>query len=198
MKKLVIFITIAVIVCFTATFIGAQDNTAIQQTTQTAQANASCRLSFSQVLNSKEDKSLKMFEDRVEYFLEEGFFWEACLMENLQNKKNITVHYIGYTEGQQPTKTELKRLIKSAMEFKDELESYIENQEPKSSPLHHAEKYIVLKTDPALMLDKHCHRMLKKENKHFKANSDMGKIFIHIKTEQNTQSVGTVVVEAHN
>ena len=195
MKKLVILITIAVIVCFAATFIGAQNNTA---TTQPSPLIDACHLSFSQVLNGKEDKSLKMFEDRVEYFLEEGFFWEACIMEHMHNGKNITVHYTGYTEGAQPTKTELKRLIKSAAEFKDELESYIEDQEPKNSPLHHAEKYIVLKTDPNLVLDKHCQTMLKRENRKFKANSDMGKIIIHIKTKQNPQSVGTVVVEAYN
>lgn len=195
MKKLVILITIAVIICFAATFTCAQNNT---NTPQTTQINTACRLSFSQVLNGQEDKSLKMFEDRVEYFLEEGFFWEACIMEYMHSNKNITVHYIGYTENAQPTKTELKRLLKSAAEFKDELENYIEEQEPKSSPLHHAKKYIVLKTDPNLMLDKHCERMLKKENKHFKAHSDMGRIFIHIKTEQNAQNIGTVVIEATN
>lgn len=195
MKKLVILITIAVIVCFAATFIGAQNNTA---SSQTVQLNASCRLSFSQVLNGKEDKSLDMFEDRAEYFLKEGFFWEACLMEQMQNKQNITLHYIGYTEDTQPTQTELKRLLKSAAKFKDELEDYIEDQEPKKSPLHHAERYIALKTDPNLALDKHCEKMLKKKNKHFKANSDMGKIFIHIKTEQNPQHTGTVVIEAHS
>ena len=167
-------------------------------TPQTAQINANCRLSFSQVLNGKEDKSLKMFEDRVEYFLNEGFFWEACLREPLQNKKNITMHYIGHIEGKQPTQMELKRLLKSAAEFKDELEGYIEDQEPKNSPLHKAEKYVVLKTDPSLMLDKHCEKMLKKENKHFKENSDMAKIFIHIKTQQNPHNVGTVTIEAHN
>ena len=195
MKKPVILITTAVIICFAATFIGAQNNTATPQTTQ---ANANCRLSFSQVLNGKEDKSLEMFENRVEYFLEEGFFWEVCLMEQMQNKQNVTLHYIGYTEGTQPTEMELKRLLKSAAEFKDELESYIEDQEPKSSPLHKAKKYIVLKTDPNLVLDKHCEKMLKKENKKFKAESDMGKIFIHIKTEQNPQPAGTVVIQAHN
>lgn len=193
MKKLVMFITTAIIVCFAANFISAQDNTNISQA-----VNANCRLSFSQVLNGKEDKSLEMFENRVEYFLEEGFFWEACLMEQMQNKQNVTLHYTGYTEGAQPTQPELKRLLKSAAEFKDELESYIEDQEPKNSPLHKAKKYIVLKTDPNLVLDKHCEKMLKKENKHFKANSDMGKIFIHIKTEQNPQHIGTVVVEARN
>ena len=195
MKKLVILITIAVIVCFAATFLSAQDNTAAPQTVQ---MNANCRLSFSQVLNGKEDKSLKMFENRVEYFLEEGFFWEACLMETLQNKKNITVHYIGYTEGQQPTQTELKRLLKSAAEFKEELEDYIEDQEPKNSPLHKAERYIALKTDPNLVLDKHYQKMLKKENRDFRANTDAGKIFIHIKTEQNQQNSGSVVIEAHS
>ena len=195
MKKLVILITIAVIVCFAATFLSAQDNTAAPQTVQ---MNANCRLSFSQVLNGKEDKSLKMFENRVEYFLEEGFFWEACLMETLQNKKNITVHYIGYTEGQQPTQTELKRLLKSAAEFKEELEDYIEDQEPKNSPLHKAERYIALKTDPNLVLDKHYQKMLKKENRDFRANTDAGKIFIHIKTKQNQQNSGSVVIEAHS
>lgn len=197
MKKKIVSITIAVIACFATTFTSAQDN-ANTDTPQTAQINANCRLSFSQVLNTKADPHLKMFEDRVEYFLEEGFFWEACLMEPLENNKNIIVHYTGYTEGQQPTKTELRRLLKSAAEFKDELEDYIKGQEPKNSPLHNAEKYLVLKTDPNLMLDKHCSRMLKKENKHFKANSDMGKISVHIKTEQNPQSVGTVVIQVHN
>ena len=196
MKKLIVFITIVVIVCFAATFIGAQNNKTVSS--QTAQINANCHLSFSQVLNSKEDKSLKMFEDRVEYFLNEGFFWEACLMEPLQNKKNITVHYIGHIEDQQPSQTELKRLLKSVAEFKDELEDYIKDQEPKNSPLHKAGKYIALKTDPSLTLDKHCKKMLKKENKHFKENSDMGKIFIHIKTQQNPQNVGTVTIEVHN
>ena len=195
MKKLVILVTIAVIVCFAATFIGAQDNT---DTSQTAQIAANCRLSFSQVLNGKEDNSLEMFEDRVEYFLEEGFFWEACLMESLQSKKNITLHYTGYTEGTQPRKMELKRLLKSAAEFKDELASYIEDQEPKESPLHKAKRYIVLKTDPGLVLDKYCQKMLKKENKKFNADNDTGKVFIHIKTEQNPQRAGTVIVEAHN
>ena len=195
MKKLVILITIAVIICFAATFLSAQDNTA---TPQTVQMNANCRLSFSQVLNGKEDKSLKMVENRVEYFLEEGFFWEACLMETLQNKKNITVHYIGYTEGQQPTQTELKRLLKSAAEFKEELEDYIDDQEPKHSPLHKAERYIVLKTDSNLVLDKHYQKMLKKKNRDFRTNTDDGKIFIHIKTEQNQQNSGSVVIEAHN
>lgn len=195
MKKLVILITIAIIVCFAATFISAQNNMAKPQTQQ---INANCRLSFSQVLNGKEDKSLDMFEDRAEYFLKEGFFWEACLMEQLQNKRNVTLHYIGYTEGAQPTQTELKRLLKSAAKFKDELEDYIEDQEPKKSPLHHAEKYIALKADPNLVLDKHCERMLKKENKHFKASSDMGQIIIHVKTEQNPQHTGTVIIEAHN
>ena len=195
MKKLVILITIAVIVCFAATFIGAQDNAATRQTQQT---NVNCRLSFSQVLNGKEDKSLKMFEERVEYFLEEGLFWEACLVEPLENKKNILIHYIGYTEGQQATKTELERLLKSAAEFKDELESYIEDQEPNNSPLRHAGKYIALKADPNLSLDKCCRKMLKKENRKFKANNDMGKIFIHIKTEQNPQNIGTVVIQVHN
>ena len=93
---------------------------------------------------------------------------------------------------------ELKRLIKSAAEFKDELENYIEEQEPENSPLHNAEKYIVLKADPDLVLDRHCQTMLKRENRKFKANSEQGKIFIHIKTEQNPQSVGTVVIQAHN
>ena len=196
MKKLVILITIAVTVCFAASFISAQDNNT--GTPQAAQIDANCRLSFSQVLNGKEDKSLQMFEDRVEYFLEEGFFWEACLMEQLQNKKNITLHYTGYTENAQPTELELKRLLKSAAEFRDELADYIEKQEPKDSPLHKAKHYIVLKTDPNLALDKHCQRMLKKENRKFKADSDMGKVFLHIKTEQNPQHIGTVVVEAHN
>ena len=195
MKKLITLTVIAVIVCFAATFLSAQDNAAVPQT---AQADASCRLSFSQVLNGQEDKTLDMFENRVEYFLEEGYFWEACLAETLQNNKNINLHYIGYTAGAQPTKTELKRLLKSAAEFKDELENYIEDQEPKNSPLHHAKKYIALKADTNLMLDKHCEKMLKKENKHFKANSDMGKIFIHIKTVQNPQHIGTVVIEAHS
>ena len=54
MKKLVILITIAVIVCFAATFIGAQDNTAATQPSPLIDA---CHLSFSQVLNGKEDKS---------------------------------------------------------------------------------------------------------------------------------------------
>ena len=195
MKKLIILIATAAVVCFAATFISAQDNTSKPQTMQT---NSNCRLSFSQVLNGKEDKALEMFENRVEYFLEEGFFWEVCLMEQMQNKQNVTLHYTGYIEGTQPTQVELKRLLKSAAEFKDELESYIKDQETKSSPLHKAKKYIVLKADPNLVLDKHCDKMLKKENKHFKANSDMGKIFIHIKTEQNPQHAGTVVVEAHN
>lgn len=195
MKKLVTLVTIVMIACLAATFIYAQDNSA---TPQTAQINANCRLSFSQVLNGKEDKSLKMFEERVEYFLEEGFFWEACLVEPLENKKNILIHYTGYTEGQQPTKTELERLLKSAAEFKDELESYIEDQEPKNSPLHNAGKYIALKADPNLSLNKCCRKMLKKENRKFKANDGMGKIFIHVKTEQNPQNIGTVVIQVHN
>lgn len=195
MKKLITLTVIAVIVCFAATFLSAQDNAAVPQT---AQADASCRLSFSQVLNGQEDKTLDMFEDRVEYFLQEGYFWEACLSGHLQNKKDVTLHYIGYIAGDQPTKTELKRLLKSAAEFKDELENYIEDQEPKKSPLHKAEKYIALKADPNLMLDKHYQKMLKKENKHFKANSDMGKIFIHIKTVKHPQHIGTIVIEAHS
>ena len=155
MKKLIIPVIIAGIVCFAATFINAQDNTSMQQTVQ---VNTNCRLSFSQVLNGQEDKSLDMFEDRVEYFLEEGYFWEACLIEQLRNKQNVTLHYVGYTEGERPTQTELKRLLKSAAEFKDELENYIEEQEPKNSPMHKAKKYIVLETDSGLVLDKHCHK----------------------------------------
>ena len=195
MKKSVVLTVIAGTVCFAATFLSAQNSTAMPQTVQ---AESSCRLSFSQVLNGKEDKSLDMFENRVEYFLQEGYFWKNCISGDLQNKKNITLHYIGYIEGDQPTKTELKRLLKSAAEFKDELESYIKEQEPKNSPLHKAKKYIVLKTDPGLVSDKHCQKMLKKENKHFKANSDMGKVFIHIKTERNPQQTGTVEIEVHS
>ena len=197
MKKIIVLITIAVIACFATTFIDAQNN-ANTATPQMAQINANCRLSFTQVLNTKSDPHLKMFEDRVEYFLEEGFFWEACLMEPLENNKNIIVHYIGYTEDQQPTKTELRRLLKSAAEFKDELEDYIKSQEPKNSPLHNAGKYIVLKTDPDLISDRYCKKMLIKANKKFKANTDTSKISIHIKTEQNQQSVGTVVIQVHN
>ena len=195
MKKLVILVTIAVIICFAATFIGAQDIAAIPQT---AQINANCRLSFSQVLNGKEDSSLEIFEDRVEYLLETGVFWETCLLTQLQHNQNVIINYTGYTEGQQPTKNEMKRLLKSAAEFKDELESFIEDQKPKNSPWHKAKKYIALKAAPGLILNKDQQKMLKKENKHFKANSDMGKIFIHVKTEQNRQSIGTVTVQVHN
>ena len=180
MKKLAVLMIIAVIVCFTAIFVKAEGHQGNSGVIQTIQSEAQCNLFFGQVLN-KTDKHLEHFEEEVEYFLETGYFWEACLLGPLQGKQNVVLHYTGYIEGPQATKTEMKRLLKSAAEFKDELASYIEDQEPKHSPLHHAEKYIVLKVTPNLVLDSSMQKMLKKENKKFEADSDTGKIFIHIK-----------------
>ena len=205
MKKLIALTAIAVIACFAAISINAQNNTAAtkqntqqmaaQTTPQTEQITAECRLFFSQVLNAKEDHSLEMFEDRVEYFLKSGYFWEACLAEQLANNQDIILNYTGYIAGPTPTEMEMKHLLKSAAEFKDELESYIEGKTLKHSPLHKAEHYTVLKAVPGLTLSKRQQKMLRRENRKFRPDYNTGKIFIHINAVQNQQNTGSVEIE---
>ena len=193
MKKLVVLFSVSVIICFAATFIGAQNNDNDVTVIVTEESSTKCSLFFGQVLNGS-DKHLDHFKDNVEYFLETGFFWEACLTKQLQNGQNITLNYIGHTQGVQPNKTELKNLLKSAIEFKDELEDYIEEQEPKTSPLYWAERYIALQVSPKIMLDKTMRKMLNRENKKFDTVSANGKIYINIMTEQDEQNAGDVTI----
>lgn len=192
MKKLLTLITAAAVVCFCAVLTQAQD-TAVHSTKEIKYNDTNCSLFFGQVLNSKAD--LDLFEDEIEYLLETGYFWETCLADHLRNYRNVTLNYTGYTSAA-PTKKEIKRLIKSAVKFKEELKDYIKEQEPKKSFLQDGDKYIFLQADKNLNLTMKGQKYLKKENKKININSRISKIIINIKTEQNAEYTNGILIEA--
>lgn len=194
MKKLVILIVISVVICICAKITQAQNN--MPDNTIKQFKNSECSLFFSEVLNGK-DKDFDRFENKVEYILETGYFWENCVVNQLKNGQNVIINYIGYTNAN-PTKTELKYLIKSAVKFKEELEDYAEEQEPKNSFLYDGDRYIFLQTDKDLIINKKLQKYLNKENKKFYHNLKTGKIIINIKILQNNKNTGAVMIEAEN
>ena len=180
MKKLAVLFAVAVIVCFAASALKAQD-------TVTPQGNmAECNLFFGQVIDSTPSLNKDIFEDQVEDILYAGFFWANCIEPQLKNGKDVNIKYIYYTANAKPTEKEIKHIIKSATVFKDELEDYIEDQEPKKSTLHNAERYTFLKVQN-LNLNKRQTLILKHANAKFRNDWKSGKIHIHIMTEQNQQ-----------
>jgi len=191
MKRLIILITIVVIICFIAVFVNAQNNTYTMQKSETK-----CSLYFGQVLYGT-DKHLEHFEEETEHILKAGSFWEDCLLSHLKNGQDINLDFIGHTKAE-PTKTELKYLIKSAVDFKEELESYIEEQTSKSSLLHDGDKYIFLNNEIDFPLPKNMQKIIKKENKNFDVTFPNGRIFINIKVMQNPQNYGGISVETAN
>ncbi len=201
MKKLVILVAIAVIICFAAVLSKAQE--AVQQeqqpdavSMQIQESMSECNLFFSQMLDHKMIFKTSAFEDQIEDVLNADFFWQTCIEQPLKNGQNITIKYIGYTADAKPTKKQIKRLLKSAAIFKDELEDYIEDQEPKDSFWHEAEKYILLKAD-SLNLEKVQKLKLNKENMKFNPSLKNGKIFIDVMTEKNQQNAGAILVQTH-
>jgi len=194
MKKLLILISAATVICFCAVMTQAQVS-AVNGIKEIKHNEANCSLFFGQVLNSKED--LDLFEDEIEYLLETGYFWETCLAEQLRNYKDVTLNYTGYTSNA-PTKKEIKRLIKSAAKFKEELKDYIKEQEPKKSFLHDGDKYIFLQADKDLNLTVKGQKYLKKENKKININSRISKIIINIKTAQNAETAGGILIQAQS
>ena len=195
MKKLIIFITATTVFCFCAVLIQAQNNTMINSIKQLERSDANCTLFLNQVLNT--NKNLDMFENEVEHFLETSSFWETCFVDQLKNYQDIIINYTGYTKFV-PTKKELKYLIKSAVKFKEEFKDYIKEHEPKKSFLYHANKYIFLQTDKSLSSNMKVQRYLAKENKKFNNDLRMGKIIINIKTVQNYENIGGILIEAQN
>lgn len=189
MKRLVILINMLMIICVCAILTQAQNNIANNKQNE-------CSLLFNKVLDGK-DKDLKWFENKIEYVLETGYFWESCVVNQLKNGQNVIINYTGYTNAE-ATKTELKYLIKSAVKFKEELEDYAEEQEPKNSFLYDGDRYIFLQTDKNLIIDKKLQKYLNKENKKFYHNLKTGKIIINIKTLQNNENTGAVMIEAEN
>ncbi len=199
MKKLVILVTIAVIICFAAVLSKAQPIQQEQQNAATMQIQESlseCNLFFSQMLDHKMIFKTSAFEDQIEDILNAGFFWQTCLEQQLKDGKNIIIKYTGYTAEAKPTKKQIKRLLKSAAIFKEELEDYIEDQEPKDSFWHQPEKYILLRAD-TLNLEKVQKLKLNKDNMEFNPSLNNGKIFIDVMTEQNQENAGAILVQAH-
>lgn len=193
MKRLIILITIVVIICFVVVFVNAQNSI---YTTQIQQSKSKCSLYFGRVLDGS-DKHLELFENKAEYLLETGSFWENCLLNYLQDGQDISVDFIGYTK-ETPTKTELKYLLKSAVTFKEELEDYIEEKTPKTSPFHDTDKYILLNNEIDFPLPKNMQKILSKENKNFDITSPNGRIFINISVIQNQQNYGGILVRTIN
>ena len=194
MKKLLTLIATAGIICFCALLTQAQNSNA-SSIKQMEYSDTNCSLFFGQVLTSKED--LDLFEDEIEYLLETGYFWETCLANQLRNYQNVTLNYTGYTSAA-PTKKEIKRLIKSAVKFKEELKDYIKEQEPKKSFLQDGDKYIFLQADKNLNLTMKGQKYLNKENKKININSRISKIIINIKTEQNAEKANGILIEAQS
>lgn len=191
MKRLVVLITVGIIICFAAVFLRAQNNNVM--TRQMQEQELQCTLLFGKVLDGS-DKHLERFNNKVEFILEMGFFWERCLAEPLKKGEDVIINYLGYTKDK-PTKEELKYLIKSAVTFKEELEDYVEEQEPKFSPLHYGDKYIALQTEASLILPKTISKVLKKENKKFNISDPGGKIFINIMTDNTPDSAGNILIK---
>ena len=191
MKKLVTLIIIAVIVCFTAVLLNAQNNTIKANKMQNN--GVKCSLFFEDILDGA-DKTLEHFENKIAYILKTGILGENCLINPLKEGRDISITYTGYTN-ENISKTELKYLIKSAIEFKEELEDYIESNFPQSSFLHDGDKYIVLQTEVSLNLPKAMQKILKKENKKFDIMDHNSKIFINIKAEESQENAGGVFIE---
>ncbi|MCR5504402.1 MAG: hypothetical protein K6E94_02375 [Elusimicrobiaceae bacterium] len=194
MKRLIVLITIVVIICFVAVFANAQNNTDIA--TQIQQSKNKCSLFLGQVLDGS-DRNLEHFENKVEYLLETTFFWENCLVNELRNGQDIFINFIGYVKAE-PTKTELKYLIKSAVVFKEELEDYIEEQMPRASLFHDGDRYIFLNPSDNLGLPKSMQKIIKKENRKFDITSPNGRIFINIAIMKSSQNSDGISIKINN
>lgn len=182
MKKLLIAI-LCFFVVTSASYAAKADKKADKMKKQEMpmMAEGKCMMDFPYVLMSEKDPYFNMFEDEVEYFIENNHFWQNCIKGILDSGKDATVHYTVYTKGDMPDTWENERAIRSAIEFKEELEDYIEDVQEHMNMYRHPKKFMTIMVEPSNVPEnKMVMKMLKKENKHFNEKSAAPKIIIHV------------------
>lgn len=145
-------------------------------------AQETCAASFQSVFMDKVD-----FDDAVEFFLKSSGFWDSCIKPTLNTGADSVINFIFYTKGAQPTDFEIRRSVKAADDFMEELEDYIEDAQKYSKEYKKPKRFLNIQLPNTVVMTDELTRMVKDVNKHYKQNSKEPKVTIAVWYKQALQ-----------